>query len=212
MQINSISPSFKSAFRYLNNVNQDDIWDDLVAIKGSDINHIEQPRYDIESLKHGIVSEMFIAVDDSYDEKIEALLFSKGIDFHKKSFKETLNPNDIKLRMILTPFDEAQGKTLVDLDIKKLESAFQKSAFYLTQEELTSYEFEHYQNVYNFIKLGSLIDAPSITLKEENNELVADFQDGRHRFCVLRDLNMDKIPVALDKKSIELAKKHGLIK
>jgi len=211
MQITSITPTFKSAFRYLNNVNQDDVWDDLVAIKGSDINHIEQPRYDIESLKQGIVSEMFIAVDDSYDSKIEAMLKSRGIDFHKKSFKETLNPNDIKLRMVLTPFDENQGRKLVDLDTQKLESAFQKSAFYLTQEDLSGYEFQHYQDVYNFIKLGSLIDAPSVYLKEENNELVADFQDGRHRFCVLRNLNMDKIPVAIDKESIELAKKHKLI-
>ena len=210
MKITPTTQLFKSAFRYLNNTNQEDTTFNLLKLTNAKF--IEQPRYDIESPSQEIVSEMFVAVDDGYDCDIETMLKSKGIDFQKRSFKETLNPNDIKLRMTLAPYDEAQGRTLVDLDTKKLESAFQKSAFYLTQEDLTGYEFSHYQKVYDFIKLGSLIDAPSLVLKEENNELIAEFQDGRHRFCVLRDLNMDKIPVALDKKSVELAKKYRLVK
>jgi len=210
MKITSPNQTFKSAFRYLNNVNQEDTTFDLLKLTSAKF--IEQPRYDIESLSQGIASEMFVSADDSYDCDIETMLKSKGIDFQKRSFKETLNPNDIKIRMILTPYDEARGFELFDLDTQKLESAFQKSTFYLTQEDLTGYEFSHYQEVYDFIKLGSLIDAPSLVLKEIDGELIADFLDGRHRFCVLRDLNMDKIPVALDEKSVELAKKHGLIK
>ena len=48
-------------------------------------------------------------------------------------------------------------------------------------------------------------------VKEENNELIADFTDGRHRFCVIRDLGAKDISVALDTESFELARKYGLM-
>ncbi|MBQ4645799.1 MAG: hypothetical protein IJB79_00465 [Candidatus Gastranaerophilales bacterium] len=210
MHITPISTNFKSSFRYLNNVNQKDAWGEIMQ-KCSNVNYTEQPRYDIESLKKGIASEMFISVDDCYDKTIEAILKSKGIDFQKRSKKETLSPYDIALRIVLTPFDEQQNRKLVELDTEKLEECFQRSMFYLSDEDLIGREYYHYQEVKDFIALGSLIDAPSICLVENNNQLSAEFRDGRHRYCVMRDLGMKKIPVAISSDSINLAIKHGLI-
>lgn len=211
MKINFAAQPFTSNFKYLNKTSQPDIYPDLLKIIGSDLNYFEQDSLDWEMMAKGIMSQAFLTVDDSYDSQIEALLKSRGIEFRKTSVKETLNKDNIALRIALTPFDESLGRKLALLNTDKLEECFQRSDFYIDKEELHNPLFGRCKKVFDFLKLNCQIHASSIVLKEKDDSLCAEFIDGRHRFCAMRDLGMEKIPVALSDESIQLAQKWGLL-
>ena len=68
-----------------------------------------------------------------------------------------------------------------------------------------------YSRVIEYLKTGQPIDATLVYLNKRYDGLSASIGDGRHRFAVLRDMGMKKIPVALHNESIELAREYGLI-
>ena len=49
-----------------------------------------------------------------------------------------------------------------------------------------------------YLKTSRNIDAPAIVLDELDGRAVLNFIDGRHRFSVLRDMEMTKMPFSLD--------------
>ncbi len=55
------------------------------------------------------------------------------------------------------------------------------------------------------------IEAPEVYVQMEKGLPIIKFDDGRHRYAVMRDMGLKTIPVAMDKDSIRIAKKAGLI-
>ena len=69
---------------------------------------------------------------------------------------------------------------------------------------------EKYDNIKQFLETGEPIVAPHIYFEVKDDKTTVHFQDGRHRFAVLRDLGMKEIPVAINKNDISIAEKMGL--
>ena len=55
------------------------------------------------------------------------------------------------------------------------------------------------------------IDLPEVYVSDRNYTPEICFQDGRHRYAVMRDMGFKSIPVAMNDESFELAKVIGLI-
>ncbi len=164
-----------------------------------------------EAMQTGIYERINVSAPDKYDGEIETLLLSKGIDFHKQTKKEALDLENIKSRIQLSRLSEMQGCHLVEIDTQKLDELFKKDGMSYIEPNGKNGIGNRYQNVGEYLKTGQNIDATQVVLNEYDGDLTASILDGRHRFAYLRDLGMEKIPVAIDKDSFKTAQKYGLI-
>ncbi len=69
-----------------------------------------------------------------------------------------------------------------------------------------------YTDFIKYMESGMPIYASTVVIREENNKPVISFVDGRHRYCVMRDLGFDRIPISIDEESMQVAQKYGLLK
>ena len=165
-----------------------------------------------EAVKTGVFANMTVTAPDKYDGEIETLLLSRGIDFHKQTFKEALDLENIKSRIQLSEDDKYFGYKLVEIDTDTLNKLFiEDECSYILPNGINGI-FDRYKNVGEYLKTGQKIDATQVCFSEKNGKLAASISDGRHRFAYMRDLGMKSIPVAVDKKSYEIAVIHGLVK
>lgn len=164
-----------------------------------------------EADKTGVSSKITVTSPDYFDKKIEALLLSLGIDFHKQSFAEALDLENIKNRIQLSEFDKKFGYKLVEFDTDFLNELFLKDGLSYIEPNGTNGIGTRYQGVGNYLRTGQNIDATRVCFLEENGSLTAKINDGRHRFAYMRDLGMKRIPISIDKNSYKVAKKYGLI-
>ena len=159
----------------------------------------------------GIIQEITISADDKYDEFIESKLKQANINFVKQSKKDSLNPDNIYNRLILS--ENNPSDTLISLDTKKVDELFKKDeGFYISKNAESGAISRRYEDVKKFLETGKEIHASKVYLREENDELFLYFQDGRHRYAVMRDMGMDKIKFSLDEDSLKLAYKYGLVR
>lgn len=157
----------------------------------------------------GVFANAHVDADDNYDAAIELILNSCNIDYTKKTHKEVLTPSSIFSRIVMP--ENSPCTKLVSLDTQKIEELFKKSEQYISESEADSGYDYSFEGVREFLKTGKNIDATEIVLQENEKRLALHIIDGRHRYCVMRDLGMDKIKFAMNDESYSLAVKYGLI-
>lgn len=110
-----------------------------------------------------------------------------------------------------------RGYQMVEVNAKKFDHAFKHNEHqYLAAGGKCQNAIKNrYQRFIEYLKGGEYIRPSEITMQTANvngkRKIVPFFEDGRHRYAVLRDMGMGKIPVAMSKESIKLAKKAGML-
>ncbi len=101
------------------------------------------------------------------------------------------------------------GDKLVDIKVIKLDDywATTDEDYYVDENGAGGNKYK-YNKFLDFLKEGIPIEAAEVTISERGK---VSFINGRHRFAVLRDLGIKMMPIALDDKSIENAKKFNLL-
>ena len=112
--------------------------------------------------------------------------------------------------MVLSGFYNTDERTLKLAKTNVLEQKFKENGSLYVGLNGKNGSKEKYDKFKLFLETGEPIIAPIIYFDTNENETSLHFEDGRHRFAVLRDLGMSKIPVAIDKKDIPIAEKIGL--
>lgn len=127
----------------------------------------------------------------------------------KKSIKEQELSN-IYSRIKLSEYDKMDGNKLVTLKTGDVEKIFSEDKdYYISPNGQNSPQL--YKEFEKYLQTGKEIDAPTIKIIDYPEGYSFGFIDGRHRFAVLRDLGMEEIPFAIDKESLNAAKKYGLL-
>lgn len=145
------------------------------------------------------------------DSNIELYLKNNGINFKRYRTEELFSPENIKARMVLSNFNRNRGYKLVELKTKEFDELFKNSTFGYLGDYETMEHRNRYDGFIKYIKSNQPIEASEVHFRECGGRLNATFQDGRHRYAVLRDMDFKSIPFQLDKESLELAKKYNLL-
>lgn len=139
-----------------------------------------------------------------------------------KFLKYIIESNDTIIKKIeKSRFDS--DRKLVKVNVKAFDKAWSKDRdFYVGKGGTGASIGDRYQRFQDILKMseeerkrwlgespkGNII-ASSVGVSEDGSVY---FDNGRHRFAVLRDMGYKEIPVAMTKESIKNAKKHGYIK
>jgi len=99
-------------------------------------------------------------------------------------------------------------ESLVDIDTEKFDAAFAKEKdLYVGLKGAEGIE-GRYERFQEFLKKGVPIDASEVGI---NSDGQVGFTNGRHRYAVMRDMGMKRIPVAMSKSSKRYAEELGLL-
>lgn len=85
--------------------------------------------------------------------------------------------------------DELMKRTIITLNIEKINNSWKKSILYLSLPDLKN--DKRYLKVKNYLLNGKLTKPPIINLKDSGD---IEFEDGRHRFSILRDMDCLEMP------------------
>ena len=201
--------SFKSNYKMPLNANSSDAVKPLYAYWNRGVEIYE--HFDSRITSADSFGQMIIDADDKFDGKIEALLKANGIKFTKKSRFELMETNNIISRIRLSDSDKRYNGELAILNAEKVEELVKKDNSYYIKPGASNGIGNRYDDIIEYLKTGQDIDASTIHIREDNGKPVLGFIDGRHRFCVYRDMGIPNIPFALDLKSLSVAKKYGLL-
>jgi len=146
---------------------------------------------------------------------------SSSNTFKEKEYTGKINVNEI-LKEIVKP-NRAINDVLVWVNTDKFDKAWSKDKDMYIGKDGTNGITNRYQTYINFLRMpknerikkfkggdtkSGYIAASEVFVREDG---MVSFTNGRHRFAVYRDLRAKKIPVAMDKDSVERAKKFGYI-
>jgi len=148
------------------------------------------------------------SIADEKDYMVETYLKNLGIKFKKLTPKELFSEESIKARMNV-PEHRQNTHKIVNVKPDVFEELFRTSDSYLGEYPMD--QAERYDGFKDYLKTYQPITASEVYLDENGGKLNVCFQDGRHRYCVYRDMGFSSIPMAMDKKSIELAQKYNLL-
>lgn len=99
-------------------------------------------------------------------------------------------------------------EAVVQVDPRKIDAAWQRDSGVYVGPGGSGGSPEKYARAREFLTTADQFEAPSLRMNEGGTPV---FDDGRHRFAVMRDAGMDRVPVAIDPYSTELAKRFGLL-
>ena len=149
-----------------------------------------------------------LVAPDKLDNEIESILMARGIDFHKTTKAQNLNLDNIKARMVLDP-DFEDTHILVEIDSKRLDELLKLDNVSSIKESKYDEKFEKF---HKYLETGLDINSPVIIFSNDVNGVFGvHIEDGRHRFAILRDMGMKKIPVAVSKDSLKYLKNFTLV-
>lgn len=210
MKLSNLPPiAFKSNYKMSLNTDSNNA---VMPLRGYWNRGVEiYQHYDSKITSPDYFGQMIIDADDKYDEKIEALLKANGIKFTKKSHSDLMDTDDIFSRIKLSDSDKLYDRELVVLDAEKVEELFKNDGSYYIKPGAPNGIDRRYDGVIEYLKTGQDIDASTIHIRDDNGKPALGFIDGRHRFCVYRDMGMPRIPFAMDSESVSVAKKFGLL-
>ncbi len=199
------SVSFKGTFA----VNQQDISNrccqKLIAKTG-------KYNYSMLAGNYETADTLYIQTPYSTDAKVEKFLKKLKLNFQRIHEGKALEEENIKARMSLSDWDIVSGAKLCDVDVDKLDKELKKDKEMYVGFEGYNGSRDKYNSFVNYLRTNQGIYAPRLYLsREDNGEISTHIRDGRHRFAVLRDRGFEKMPIAVDKNSIELAREIGLI-
>lgn len=112
------------------------------------------------------------------------------------------------LIVTMSKLDEKEGYKLVNIDVAKFDAAFKKDPTFYIGPDGTGGINGRYGRVKQFMTDNSTFEASSVVVNADGS---VGFQNGRHRYAVLRDAANQVIPVAMDEASIENAKEAGFL-
>lgn len=115
--------------------------------------------------------------------------------------------HDREVPVTMHPIEKRNGDIITHVNPDKFDPAFQKTSNYVGKNGEGGIG-SRYKEFGNFVKKADSIRASNVYIKPNG---VPVFGDGRHRYAYLRDQGLKKIPIAMDKESLEHAKKHGYL-
>lgn len=118
----------------------------------------------------------------------------------------SIDGNTIELHIDL--HDAREGYHLVYVDCEKFDAAFSRSVNFYVGKYGKNGIGKRYSQFADWIKQSPSMIVSSVYVNENG---VVMFSNGRHRYSYLIDNGINPIPVAMDKTSIENAKKFNYI-
>lgn len=156
--------------------------------------------------------KLYIQTPYATDSQVEKFLKKLKLSFVRIHEGKALEEENIISRMGLSDWDVIGGAELHDVNVVKLDEELKKDKSMYVGFEGYNGSRDKYNSFIEYLKTNQSIHSPKIYLEREaNSEISTHISDGRHRFAVLRDRGIEKMPIAVDKNSIELAREIGLI-
>jgi len=112
-----------------------------------------------------------------------------------------------KVPVTMHPIEKRNKEVFTHVNPETFDKAFEKTNDYIGKNGKGGIG-ERYQKFGDFVKKADSIRASNVYIRENGSVI---FGDGRHRYAYLRDQGLKKIPMTMDKESIERAKKHGYL-
>lgn len=120
----------------------------------------------------------------------------------------TIQINDKTIPVTMHKIEAKEGNKLVNVNPATFDEAFKQTDWQYIGKNAEGGKPERIAGVQKYLETGKPMNASNAVVKD-NGTIV--FGDGRHRYAVLRDMGLGKIPMSMDEKSIQNAKKFGYI-
>lgn len=146
----------------------------------------------------------------AYKVPADVLYAMLAAEYGKEKYREAQEIKNIYSRIKLSEYDQIDGNKLITFKTGDIEKIFKQDEDYYIRPNGEN-SLKTYKEFQKYLKTGKEIDAPTIKIIDYPEGYSFGFIDGRHRFAVLRDLGMERIPFAIDDESIEAARKYGLL-
>ena len=156
--------------------------------------------------------KLYVQMPYEFDSQLMKLLAKISVPYKRIEEDESLEPDNIIKRMVLSPSGENREEFLQKIDATKLDVELKKNP-----EMHVGYKGKNgsrlkYDRFKTFLKTNQEIRSPIIYLRKlPSGEIETHIYDGRHRFAVLRDMGIKQIPVTIDEDSLKLAREIGLV-
>jgi hypothetical protein len=122
----------------------------------------------------------------------------------KDLINESIDINSIKWEK---PIATSPHETRMELDIQKVDAAWAKDKdMYIGPGGTCNPKRGCYDGFISYLQRGEPIGMPQISWGEWSK--VIQFTNGRHRFAVLRDMGLKKIPAMVPKEQLEFFKQN----
>lgn len=151
-------------------------------------------------------------VKDSDDISMVGIMNLLGLNFKKLTTPEVMSERNIKSRIVLDPGFPSSKFKIVEIDTKKFNKLYKKHGGYSYIGDKSHIDKpERTERFKEYLKTGKDINSSIVFVHDRKTYPEITFHDGRHRYAYYRDMGMKTIPVAMDKESIEVAKKYNLL-
>lgn len=138
----------------------------------------------------------------------EAYIANKGIQITQRGVDSVYRK--LRPRIIKPKFHP--NWEIVDVKASSFEKLFKTSNSQQYIGEAGNIQVpKRYERLKELFASDKDIEAPEVYVQIQNGRPIIKFEDGRHRYAIMRDMGMQKIPIAMDKESIKNAQKAGLI-
>lgn len=212
MRITAANLPFKSNYRFEVKEDTPDVYFRLTSLDPKNIKVYDEDISDImlELFKLGIYGRTTVVCDNENDKKVEAFFNKVKIPYVKTPFADLMTHESIVSRIILSGFDKEAKRYLIPLDAEKIDNLFKNDEDNYIQPKGANGLLNRYENFREYLKTGFKIHASRIVIQDIDGAPKVSFIDGRHRYSVLRDMGIAKIPFCIDSDSFKVAQKYNL--
>ncbi len=120
----------------------------------------------------------------------------------------TIKVDDREVAIELDKTDARQGYKVVLVNAHKFDQAFKRDINFYVGAQGKGGIGKRYESFGKWLQDGDSMIASTVDVMSDGK---AVFTNGRHRYAYLRDQGLTRIPVAMDKQSLENAHKYSLI-
>ena len=114
-------------------------------------------------------------------------------------------------KFVVDPMYDDEHTTLKSIPTHKIEQSFKNDIhYYVSKSGENSKQSKHrYEGFKEFLRSKPKeVHASSLHIHDDGK---VSFNNGRHRYAVMRDAGVSHIPVSLSKESLKNAKQHGYV-
>ena len=145
---------------------------------------------------------------DSYMQQAKELKQQKATFPVENTGLPNLQIDGKVLPVTMHKLEEKAGNQIVNINPETFDKAFSKTQWQYVGKGGEGGIEGRYKGFENWIKDAKSMTASNVSVNKDGGIV---FGDGRHRYAVLRDMGLDKLPISMDKDSIRNAKKFGYI-
>ena len=167
----------------------------------------------IESINYrDTINESYITVPDEMDGKVSKLLNKYLISYYYFNMMDRVNKQEVFNRIKIDDADKALGYEVVEINVDMLDRFLKRQPKYVGYKASGDGSYDKYCRFMRFLHTKNDIKPPSLgIIKHPDGDIALQINDGRHRFAVLRDIGMEKIPVMIDRESMKIGKEIGIL-